>query len=76
MHSATKSVEFSFDNIMYQQVNGVAMGSPLGPTHANIFVGFYEHLLFKKFSKPRLYFRYVDDTCAMFSNETECNQFF
>ena len=41
MHNATKSVEFSFDNIMYQQVNGVAMGNPLGLTLANIFVGFY-----------------------------------
>ena len=76
MYSATKSVEFSFDNIMYQQIDNVAMDSSLSPALVNIFVGFYIHLFFKNFSKPLLYFRYVDDTFAVFSNETECNQFF
>ena len=36
--SATSSVEFSFNNTMYKQTDGVAMGSPLGPDLANIFV--------------------------------------
>ena len=31
METATRSVEFSFNNEMYQQKDGVAMGSPLGP---------------------------------------------
>ena len=30
MHSATKFVEFSFDNITYQEIDGVVMSSPLG----------------------------------------------
>ena len=38
---ATSGVEFSFNDIMYRQVNGVAMGSPLGPALANIFVGYH-----------------------------------
>ena len=49
MYSPIKSVEFSFDNIMYQQI---AMSSLLGPVFANIFVGFYEQLLFENTSKP------------------------
>ena len=29
LHSATSTVEFSFDNTIYRQIDGVAMGSPL-----------------------------------------------
>ena len=52
------------------------MGSPLGPALANIFVGFYEEKLFSQKSKPSTYFRYVDDTFAMFRNEEESDKFF
>ena len=40
MNVATKSVEFSFNNVMYKQTGGEAMGSPLGPALANNFVGY------------------------------------
>ena len=62
METATRSVEFSFNNEMYQQKDGVAMGSPLGPALASIFVGFHEERLFDCDQKPGVYFRYVDDT--------------
>ena len=71
MKTATTSVEFSFNNIMYRQIDGVAMGSPLGPALANIFVGYYESKLFNKISKPTVYCRYVDDTFSLFHKETE-----
>ena len=38
MQTATSSVEFSFNDSMYRQTDDVAMGSPLGPALANIFV--------------------------------------
>ena len=43
---ATREVEFSFNNQMYKQLHDVAMGSSLGPSLANIFVGFHESRLF------------------------------
>ena len=76
MKSARSGVEFSFNNITYKQTDGVAMGLPLGPDLANIFVGFYEEKLFSQKSKPSTYFRYVDDTFAMFRNEEESENFF
>ena len=49
MKTETTSVEFSFNNIMYRQIDGVAMGSPLGSALANIFVGYYESSFLIKF---------------------------
>ena len=76
MQTTTSSVEFSFNNIMHRQIDGVAVGSPLGPSLANIFVGYYGALLFKRVNKPPMYYRYVDDTFAVFNDEDECNEFF
>ena len=73
--TATSSVEFSFNNTMYKQTDGVAMESPLGPALGNIFVGYYEEKLFSQTQKPPTYFRYVDDTFAIFDHEAEADEF-
>ena len=39
-------VEFSFNNQMYKQLDGVTMGIPLGPALSDVFVGFHESRLF------------------------------
>lgn len=75
MMFTTSSVEFSFNNIMYRQIDGVAMGSPLGPSLANIFVGFHEALLFSRINRPPMYHCYVDDTFFLFNDEGEADSF-
>ena len=71
LKSATESL-FMFNGKYYRQTDGVAMGSPLGPTFANIFLCFYEQKWLdncpKEF-KPVLYRRYVDDIFLLFENE-------
>ena len=52
------------------------MGSSLGATLANIFVGYQEAKLFNIAKRPLLYFRYVNDTFAVFNNEEDCSTFF
>ena len=76
MQMATSGVEFSFNNAMYRQTNGFAMSRPLGPVLANIFVGYNENKLFDFSVKPQFCKRYVDDTFAIFENETKCDEFF
>ena len=41
---ATTESSFFFDNKLHKQIDGVAMGSPLGPTLAIAFLGHYEKL--------------------------------
>ena len=48
---------------MYQQIDGVARGSPLGPVIANIFMSELEQTLVPSLSDDvSLWTRYVDDT--------------
>ena len=42
---------------------------------AEIFVGYYEEKLFSQTQKPPTYFRYVDDTFAIFDHEAEADEF-
>ena len=51
------------------------MRSPLGPALANIFVGYYEEKLFFQTQEPPTYFRYADDTFAIFDYEAEADEF-
>ena len=37
IQTAASSIKFSFDDIMHRKIDGVTMGSPLGPSLANIF---------------------------------------
>ena len=72
MIMATKGVEFSFGKTMFKQVDGVAMGSPLGPVLANIFVGYHETIFFNESCSqdlPEWYKRYVDNTFSLFITE-------
>ena len=75
MNTATKSVEFSFNNNMYKKIDGMAMGSPLSVALANIFVGYHESKLFEATTKPFFYHRYADDTFAIFGSEDEGTSF-
>ena len=51
---ATSEVAFSFNGEMHRQIDCVAMGSPFGPTLANIFIGFYEKKIPEN-ERPRMY---------------------
>ena len=76
IHIATKCLQFRFNNTMYQQIDGISMGSLLEAAQAIIFVGFYKERLLKITNTPLFYKRYVNDTFAIFSFKSESRCFF
>ena len=66
---AIKDSFFVFNGTYYEQRDGVPMGSPLGPTLANIFLCYREEIWIKKCPaqfQPIYYNRFMDDTCVIF----------
>ena len=69
MNLAVKNCHFIFNGKFYDQVDGVAMGSPLGPLLANIFLSFHEIRWPKDCPvhfKPLHYRHYVNDSFVVF----------
>ena len=68
---------FVFDKVLYMQTDGMAMGSPLGPTFANIFMCHLEEQFFSNPTEfqPAYYRRYVDDTIVMFKDPNHKDRF-
>ena len=69
---------FSFAGNYYKQINDVAMGKKMGPSYANLFVGYVEHQFFNQYDgpKPDFYGRYIDDCIgAISSGREELNRF-
>ena len=60
----TKNISFKFGDFFYKQMNGVAMGSPLAPALAEVFLTKIENDFINKPSNPLkilFYYRFVDD---------------
>ena len=66
---------FSFNDKIYKQTFGVAMGSSLSPVLANIYMEFFETSLLPNINivgvKLILWKRYVDDTFALLETNDE-----
>ena len=72
-----KDIPFLFDQNIYMQTDGVAMGSRLGPTLACLTMAFLEKKVFKSRGLicPLFYTRYVDDIFAVFENLNDAQNF-
>jgi len=73
---ATTKQLFQFNGQLYEQVDGLAVGSPLGPLMANVFMCHLEDKLTRDGVIPALYRRYVDDTLARMPSTEAATNFF
>ena len=72
---ATKNQLFQFEGNLYEQVDGVAMGSPLGPLMANTFMCNIEEQLINQNKMPVFYNRYVNDTLSNMPDVSSPSEF-
>ena len=75
---ATSKSHFLFNDEYFDQIDGVAMGSPLAPVLANLFMGHFEKRWIENYTgnKVEFYKRYVDDIFCLFKNENDALEFF
>ncbi|CAF3796434.1 unnamed protein product [Rotaria socialis] len=67
LDSATSQSHFLFDGELYDQIDGVPMGSPLTPLLAEIFLQDFERKHLSSFNQMGIIYwkRYVDDTFVL-----------
>ena len=69
---------YIFDGKFYEQCDGVAVGSPLGPTLANFFMFHFENIWLENcpsYFKPVVYRRFTDDTFLLFWSKDHVEKF-
>ena len=64
LEGETKDQLFMLNGQLYEQSNGVAMGSPLGPLLPNVLMCSIEETLDREGKKPSYYRRYVNQASA------------
>ena len=76
-HFATAQTHFMFNGDYYDQIDGVAMGSPLGPVLANLFMSHHEKKWLDDYKGPpvKFYKRYVDDIFCLFDHQDHAKLF-
>ena len=63
LHICTKEAPFRDQRgNLWKQVDGIAMGSPLGVLFVNAYMGFVEQRVFRRIPFPAKYHQYIDDT--------------
>ena len=71
----TKRTTFNFNCYSYDQIDGVAMGSPIAPAFADIFMNWVIEKTTEFSIQPLMFYRYVDDCFAVFPNRFSALKF-
>ena len=75
-----KNNVFKFENVIYKQTQGVAMGTPFSPAIANLFMGWLEERILSEspvFINTKYWKRFIDDIIMLFTGtEEELRTFF
>ena len=69
MLTCVETTYFGMGSDIYQQEEGLAMGSPLSPVLANLYIEYFKEMALGSTSlKPSMWLRYVDDIHSLASS--------
>jgi len=71
-----KNTVLQFNGKYYTQLDGVAMGSPIAPLMADVFMNWLVDNVSKIGCSPQILRRYVDDIFCAFDSKDEMDKFF
>jgi hypothetical protein len=73
LETATKESHFIFNKKIYSQTEGIAMGSPLGPLFADIYINYLESELKHKLEENGVLYwkRFVDDSFVLIKHDAD-----
>ena len=71
-----KSNAFRFGDFVYKQIMGTAMGTPMAPNYANLFMAKFEEDAITSYHastglKPHVWYRYIDDIFLIWTHGDE-----
>ena len=68
----TQTTHFGMGSHIYQQDEGLAMGSPLSPAMVNIYMEYFEEMALESISlKPTIWLRYIHDTFILWLHQED-----
>ena len=74
MNHVLKNNTFVFEDQVYKQIFGTAMGTPMAPSISNLFMGWLEERLFANSPvpiNPKFWKRYIDDIFLLWTENDE-----
>jgi hypothetical protein len=75
LETCIKRSHFQFNGAFYDQIDGVSMGSPLGPLFANVFMSHLESKIMSQLSRlgVKHWMRFVDDIFALLTSKEKAD---
>ena len=76
LHWTCKGTVFQFNRQLFEQIDGVSMGSPIAPLLADVCMNWVLDQIPNNITQPSILIRYVDDLFCTFSDRNQLDNYF